>query len=114
MIIIFSASGTCCRGLNRGGRLSGDLTEGGCDEGYVQIAVKLEEQAYPTLLLPGNSDDQSCMRQTWGNERGLPDSSGKLPHFSYNAGVIYLADVGLTVSEQSYGLFLKRMRWLEK
>lgn len=41
--------------------LSGDLTDGGWDEGYLRIAAQLEEQDYPTLILPGNSDDRGCM-----------------------------------------------------
>lgn len=93
--------------------LSGDLTDGGWDEGYVRIAAQLEEQAYPTLILPGNSDDRGCMRKTWGNERWLPDSQGEFLHFSHNAGGICLAGVDSSVSEQNYGSLSGRMGWLE-
>lgn len=94
--------------------LSGDLTDEGWDEGYEKIAAQLEKQAYPYLLLPGNSDDRNYMRQTWGNKLWLPDSPGELLHFSYNAGVISLAGVDSTVSGQSYGSLSGRMGWLEK
>lgn len=94
--------------------LSGDLTDDGWDEGYLQIAAKLEEQVYPTLLLPGNSDNRNSLRQTWGSDRWLPDSPAELLHFSYNAGGICLAGVDSTVSEQSYGSLSGRMEGLEK
>ena len=49
--------------------LSGDLTDAGWDEGYEQIAAQPKEQTYPALLLDGNANDRSFMRQAWGNER---------------------------------------------
>lgn len=64
--------------------LSGDLTDGGWDEGYVRIADQLKEQAYPTLILPGNSDDRVCMRKTW---RGLPELAGLTT--AYTSPVIF-------------------------
>lgn len=36
--------------------LSGDLTDDGWLEGYQQIAARLRQQRYPSIILPGNSD----------------------------------------------------------
>jgi len=47
--------------------LTGDLPVGFWQERYRQIAARLDEQSYPSLLLPGNSNDRGLMRQMWGN-----------------------------------------------
>lgn len=94
--------------------LTGDLTDGSWQEGYAEIAARLDEQRYPSLLLPGNSDDRGLMRQTWGNDCWASEAPGELLHFSYDSGELLLAGLDSTVSEKSYGSVSGRLAWLDK
>lgn len=93
--------------------LTGDLTDGGWTEGYAEIAARLEQQTWPSLLLPGNSDHRNQMRQTWGNARWAQDTPGEFLHFSHDAGQIHLLGLDSAVSGQSYGCVSDRLEWLK-
>ena len=54
--------------------LSGDLTDNDWLEGYQQIAARLAEEHYPSLILPGNSDNRRLMRAVWRDETGANDT----------------------------------------
>ncbi|MEL7696472.1 MULTISPECIES: metallophosphoesterase [Pantoea] len=60
--------------------LTGDLTDGGWCEGDKQIAERLERQNYPSLVLPGNSDDRHLMAMRWGSV-GRSDTLTQALHF---------------------------------
>jgi len=94
--------------------LTGDLTDDDGLEGYEQIAARLDEQTYSSLLLPGNSDDRKLMRQTWGKSQWKYDGSAEFLNFSHHIGGIHLIGLDTMVSEKSYGSVLGRLEWLEK
>lgn len=94
--------------------LTGDLTDGFWSEGYKKIAARLNAQRYPSLLLPGNSDDGGLMRHTWGNERWARDAPEEFLHFNHDADGLRLIGLDSTVREKSYGSVSGRLEWLEK
>ncbi|WP_156103090.1 metallophosphoesterase [Erwinia sp. 9145] len=80
----------------------------------MEIAARLKEQISTSLLLPGNSDNHSLMRQTWDKAPWACDSPGMYLHFSYDAGDIRLTGLDSTVSEESYGSVSGRLKGLRK
>lgn len=54
--------------------LTGDLTYGHWQGGYKHIADRLNQQNYPSLILPGNSDDRRLMRSVWNEHRWTHDA----------------------------------------
>ncbi|OAV84676.1 hypothetical protein PTTG_31128, partial [Puccinia triticina 1-1 BBBD Race 1] len=60
--------------------LSGDLTDDDWLEGYQQIAARLAEEHYPSLILPGNSDNRRLMRAVWREETGAKDACDDALH----------------------------------
>lgn len=94
--------------------LTGDLTDGGWNEGYRKIAALLAHQPYPTLLIPGNSDDSALMRQTWSNAFWRRDSSSSLLHFCYSTQNLDLCGLDSTVSGYAHGSLRDRLSWLDE
>lgn len=93
--------------------LTGDLTDGGWREGYQQIAERLERQNYPSLILPGNSDDRHLMAMIWGSV-GRSDTPTQALHFSHQAGELRLIGLDSTVDRQDYGSVNGHLEWLDK
>lgn len=93
--------------------LTGDLTDGGWREGYQQIAERLERQNYPSLILPGNSDDRHLMAMIWGSV-GRSDTPTQALHFSHQAGELRLIGLDSTVDRQDYGCVTGHLEWLDK
>lgn len=93
--------------------LTGDLTDGGWCEGDKQIAERLERQNYPSLVLPGNSDDRHLMAMRWGSV-GRSDTPTQALHFSHQAGGLRLIGLDSTVAGQDYGSVNGHLEWLDK
>lgn len=94
--------------------LTGDLTDGEWREGYREIAEQLEQQDYPSLVLPGNSDARHLMRMTWGESQGASDASPQALHFSRDIGGLKLPGLDSTVDHQDYGSVSGHLEWLNK
>lgn len=94
--------------------LSGDLTDDFWLEGYKQIARRLRQQHYPSLILPGNSDDRRMMREVWGNSMWADDAPCNALHALYDAGGLRLIGLDSTVDAQDYGSVTPHLGWLEK
>ena len=93
--------------------LTGDLTDGHWQEGYKQIADRLNQQNYPSLILPGNSDDRSLMRSVWDENRWALDAQGEALHFTHNMGGIHLIGLDSTIDYKDYGSVADHLRWLD-
>ncbi|PAW33857.1 metallophosphoesterase [Pantoea vagans] len=94
--------------------LTGDLTDGYWQEGYTKIAALLDQQSYPSFVLPGNSDDRSLMRSVWGNNKWAYDCPVEAMHFSHHAGDLRLIGLDSTVDAQKHGCVSDRLEWLYK
>jgi 3',5'-cyclic AMP phosphodiesterase CpdA len=94
--------------------LTGDLTDGHWQEGYQQIADRLNQQSYPSLILPGNSDDRSQMRSIWGENKWVHDAHGEALHVSHDIGGIRLIGLDSTIDNQDYGSVADHLEWLDK
>lgn len=93
--------------------LSGDLTDDGWLEGYQQIAARLRQQHYPSIILPGNSDDRLLMRAVWGGNAWAKDACDGALHAVYDAGDLRLIGLDSTVEGQAYGSVTDHLGWLE-
>ena len=94
--------------------LTGDLTDNHWLEGYKQIAARLDRQTFPSLILPGNSDDRLLMRSVWGKNTWPHDTSTDALHFVHDIGNLRLVGVDSTVDNQEYGSVADHLNWLEK
>ncbi|WP_333849631.1 metallophosphoesterase [Leclercia sp.] len=93
--------------------LSGDLTDDGWLEGYQQIAARLRQQTYPSLILPGNSDDRRLMRAVWGEDKWAKNGCDGALHAVYDADDLRLIGLDSTVEGQDYGSVTAHLDWLE-
>lgn len=93
--------------------LSGDLTDDQWLEGYQQIAARLEQQDYPSLILPGNADDRHLMRATWGDSRWAQDAPAGALHAVHQVGALRLIGLDSTVEAEDYGDLSNHTAWLE-
>lgn len=94
--------------------LTGDLTDGHWREGYKQIAARLNEQNYPSFVLPGNSDDRHLMRAVWGKNNWAHDTSTEALHFIQDIGGLRLVGLDSTVDKQDFGSVTDHLTWLDK
>lgn len=94
--------------------LTGDLTDEYWREGYELIAARLNQQDYPALILPGNSDDRALMRSVWGENAWADDAAAGALHFSHDAGGLRLIGVDSTVEAEDYGSVTDHLGWLDK
>jgi len=94
--------------------LTGDLIDETWHEGYKKIAGLLNDQPYPTLLLPGNSDDPVLMRKTWSDTYWLADEPSALLHFRYSTESLDLLGIDSTVSGHVHGRLQGRLAWVEE
>lgn len=93
--------------------LTGDLTDGHWQEGYKQIADRLNQQNYPSLILPGNSDDRCLMRSVWDENRWAHDAQGEALHLIHNTGGIRLIGLDSTIDYKDYGSVTDHLEWLD-
>ncbi|MBU9831616.1 MULTISPECIES: metallophosphoesterase [Rahnella] len=93
--------------------LTGDLTDGHWQEGYKQIADRLNQQNYPSLILPGNSDDRSLMRSVWGENRWLHNAQGEALHLIHNTSDLRLIGLDSTIDYKDYGSVTDHLEWLD-
>lgn len=93
--------------------LTGDLTDGHWLEGYKQIADRLNQQHYPSLILAGNSDNRSMMRSVWDENRWVHDAQGKALHFVHDTGDIRLIGLDSTIDYKDYGSVADHLEWLD-
>lgn len=93
--------------------LTGDLTDGHWQEGYKHIADRLNQQNYPSLILPGNSDDRSLMRSVWDENRWAHDAQGEALHLIHNTGDIRLIGLDSTIDYKDYGSVTDHLEWLD-
>ena len=93
--------------------LSGDLTDDQWQEGYKQIAARLEQQHYPALILPGNADDRNLMRATWDDTQWAQDTAAGALHVVHQAGALCLIGLDSTVEAQDYGDLSEHTGWLD-
>lgn len=94
--------------------LTGDLTDGHWHEGYKQIAVRLNQQSYPSLVLPGNSDGRRLMRSVWAENKWATDAPAKTLHFIHDVGSLRLIGLDSTVDTHGYGSVTDHLEWLDK
>jgi 3',5'-cyclic-AMP phosphodiesterase len=94
--------------------LTGDLIDEQCHEGYRLIADRLQQQTYPSLLLPGNADDRQQMRAVWGKHRWADDASGDALHFAHQLGELRLIGLDSTLENETSGDVSGHLAWLEK
>lgn len=93
--------------------LTGDLTDGHWQEGYKQIADRLNQQNYPSLILPGNSDERSLMRSVWDENKWAHDAQGEALHFFHNTSGIRLIGLDSTIDYKDYGNVTDHLEWLD-
>jgi len=93
--------------------LSGDLTDDGWLEGYRQIAARLGEEHYPSLILPGNSDDRRLMRSVWGENAWAKDACDGALHAVYEVDGLRLIGLDSTVEGHEHGSVTDHSGWLE-
>ena len=93
--------------------LSGDLTDDDGLEGYQQIAARLAKEHYPSLILPGNSDDRRLMRAVWHEDTAKDACDGAL-HAVLEVGGLRLIGLDSTVEGHDYGSVAGHLGWLEK
>lgn len=93
--------------------LSGDLTDDGWLEGYQQIAARLGKVPYPSLILPGNSDDRRLMRSVWGEDAWAKDACDGALHAVYEVDGLRLIGLDSTVEGHEYGSVTDHSGWLE-
>lgn len=94
--------------------LTGDLTDDAWREGYQRIADRLAQQTYPSLVLPGNSDDRSLMCSVWGRDRWVRDAPDGTLHTTYDVGGLRLIELDSTVDGQDYGSVAEHLEWLDR
>lgn len=94
--------------------LTGDLTDGHWKDGYQQIAGRLNHQQYPSLILPGNSDDRRLMRSVWDENTWADDAPAEALHWVDDVGGLRLIGLDSTVDGQDYGSVNEHLEWLEK
>ncbi len=94
--------------------LSGDLTDNDWLEGYQQIAARLAEEHYPSLILPGNSDNRRLMRAVWREETGVKDTCDGALHAVLEVGGLRLMGLDTTVEGHDHGSVTAHLGWLEK
>lgn len=94
--------------------LTGDLTDGHWQEGYKQIADHLNQQNYPSLILPGNSDDHRLMRSVWDENTWTHDAPTEALHRVHDVGSLRLIGLDSTVDGQDYGSVNDHLEWLDK
>ncbi|WP_312946318.1 metallophosphoesterase [Superficieibacter sp.] len=92
--------------------ITGDLTDGHWQEGYKQIADRLNQQNYPSLILPGNSDDRSMMRSVWDKNRWAHDAQREALHFVHDTVGIRLIGLDSTIDYKDYGSVADHLEWL--
>lgn len=92
--------------------LTGDLTDNHWLEGYKQLAERLQQQNYPSWVLPGNSDNRYLMRAVWGEKTWALDAPDGALHFVHNAGSLQLIGLDSTVAGQDYGSVAGHLEWL--
>jgi 3',5'-cyclic AMP phosphodiesterase CpdA len=93
--------------------LTGDLTDGHWLEGYLQIASWLKQQPYPTLLLPGNSDDRRQMKAVWGERQWADDAPAGMLNFTHHGAGLRLVGLDSTIDNEDYGSVPGNLGWLE-
>lgn len=94
--------------------LTGDLTDNSWNEGYKQIAARRRQQNYPSLVLPGNSDDRSLMRSVWDKNSWSGDAPEEALHTIHYADGLRLIGLDSTVEDQTYGSVTDHLLWLDK
>ncbi|HDR2890786.1 TPA: metallophosphoesterase [Enterobacter asburiae] len=92
--------------------LTGDLTDNHWLEGYQLIADRLQQQSYPSWILPGNSDDRHLMRSVWDKKTWTLDAPDDALHFVHDAGALQLIGLDSTVAGQDYGSVDCHLEWL--
>lgn len=91
--------------------LTGDLVDGGWQQGYRKIADSLRALDFPIYLLPGNGDDQSAMRAELAGVGNWASPLGPM-HFNAAFDDVALVGVDVTVAGQSHGDILPHLPWL--
>ncbi|TKI04929.1 metallophosphoesterase [Martelella alba] len=94
--------------------LTGDVIDERWHAGYQMIADRLSRQKYPSLLLPGNTDDRRHMCSVWGERHWANDGPGESLHFTYHAGGLRLIGLDSTLENESSGSLSGHIEWLEK
>lgn len=90
--------------------ISGDLIDNNWHEGYVSIAERLNTTAYPSYLLPGNSDNPDEMRRMLNCGYYVEESC----HFAVNAGEVRLIGLDTTLPGEAAGAVAPHLNVLEE
>ncbi|MBB4228068.1 metallophosphoesterase [Rhizobium mongolense] len=92
--------------------VSGDLVNGGWREGYRQIIAALQSLACRTLILPGNVDDRTIMREAipeashWGDDEKM--------HFAEPRGDALIVGLDTCVDGHAHGDVTDHLAWLRQ
>ncbi|WP_455874941.1 phosphodiesterase [Rhizobium yanglingense] len=92
--------------------VSGDLVNGGWREGYRQIIAALQSLACRTLILPGNVDDRTAMREAmpeaghWGDDEKM--------HFAEPHGDALIVGLDTCVDGHAHGDVTEHLPWLRQ
>ncbi|KGT95982.1 metallophosphoesterase [Erwinia typographi] len=94
--------------------LSGDLIDDQWYDGYQQISDRLSQKKWPSLILPGNSDDRHMMRSAWKEYAWADDAPDESLHFVHESGDLRLIGLDSTVEGTASGCVVRHLEWLEK
>ncbi|MBB4274389.1 metallophosphoesterase [Rhizobium mongolense] len=92
--------------------VSGDLVNGGWREGYRQIIAALQSLACRILILPGNVDDRTVMREAipeaghWGDDEKM--------HFAEPHGDALIVGLDTCVDGHAHGDVTDHLAWLRQ
>lgn len=94
--------------------LTGDLIDEQWHAGYRLIADCLNQQMYPSLLLPGNADNRQQMRIVWAGHGWADDAPGDSLHFTHQVAGLRLIGLDSTLENETAGDVSGHLAWLEK
>ena len=94
--------------------LTGDLIDEQWHEGYQLIFDRLSQKKWPSLVMPGNSDDRGMMRSIWGTQGWAEDAPDNSLHFVHHLSNIRLIGLDSTIEGKNSGDVINHLEWLEK
>jgi len=93
--------------------LTGDLVDFGAPVEYARLRALLAPLRFPYLLLPGNHDARSALREAFPDHDYLPQ--GEFLQYDLDAGPLRLVALDTVVPGKGGGaLCARRLEWLER
>lgn len=94
--------------------LTGDLIDNNWLKGYDIIADRLNSSAWPTFMVPGNSDSRALMRSVFDTACWTRCSSDESLNFVADIGELRLIGLDSTLPDSAAGSVGKHFSWLEE